>query len=147
MTRPAAATWIAEAALQEALVGLIPQARADIAQAMRLGVSRNARVFVAISMAMVGDAITSEKLADELDKTFPLESRMQRYWIPTVRALVPLQRNHPANAIEALQATSLYELAPFGPGVNGSLPGVRPRTGVPHAPQRRRSRGGVPEDH
>jgi hypothetical protein len=110
---------------------------ADTAQAMRLGVGSNVRVFVAISMAMVGDAIISEKLADELDKTFPLESRMRRYWIPTVRALVPLQRNHPANAIEALQATSLYEPAPFGPGVNG----------VPHAPQRRRSRGAVPEDH
>lgn len=38
----------------------------------------------------------------ELDKTFPLDTMVQRYWLPTIGAAVSLQRKNPRRAIELL---------------------------------------------
>ena len=38
-----------------------------------------------------GDKAGAEKLAAELDKTFPLDTLVQRYWLPTIRAGVALE--------------------------------------------------------
>ena len=103
--------FLLPSALEEALVGLSPQARADADQAVKLRPSRNVQVYAATVMAMVADTIPAEKLADELDKSFPLETRVQRYWLPTVMAL---RRKKAVNAIEALQVTSPYELLHSG---------------------------------
>jgi predicted Zn-dependent protease len=53
----------------------------------------------------------AEKLADELDKNFPLDTMTQRYWLPLIRAAVALQRKDPNRAIELLRVTSGVELA------------------------------------
>jgi hypothetical protein len=52
----------------------------------------------------------AEKLAAELDKTFPLDTLVQRYWLPTIRAGVALERKDPNRAIELLKAASTVEL-------------------------------------
>ena len=49
--------------------------------------------------------------AAELDKTFPLDTLVQRYWLPTMRAAVALERNDPSHAIELLKAVNTVELA------------------------------------
>jgi predicted Zn-dependent protease len=51
-----------------------------------------------------------EKLAAELDKAFPLDTLVQRYWLPTIRAAVALQRKEPDQAVELLEMTSPFEL-------------------------------------
>ena len=56
------------------------------------------------------DTAGAEKLAAELDKTFPLDTLVQRYWLPTIRAAVALQRKDPNRAIEILRATATIEL-------------------------------------
>ena len=45
----------------------------------------------------------AEKLAGELDKAFPLDTLVQRYWLPTIRAAVALQRKDPNRAVELLK--------------------------------------------
>jgi hypothetical protein len=50
-------------------------------------------------------------LAAELDKTFPLDTLVQRYWLPTIRAGVALERQDPNRAIELLQVASMVELS------------------------------------
>ena len=59
-----------------------------------------------------GQAIRAEaeKLAAELDKTFPLDTLVQRYWLPTIRAAVALERKDPNRAVEVLQVASTIEL-------------------------------------
>jgi hypothetical protein len=52
----------------------------------------------------------AEKLAAGLDKTFPLDTRVQRYWLPTIRAAVALKHNDPNRAIELLKVASAIEL-------------------------------------
>jgi tetratricopeptide (TPR) repeat protein len=57
------------------------------------------------------EANAALKLAAELDKTFPLDTLIQRYWLPTIRAGVALERQDPDRAIELLKAASTIELS------------------------------------
>jgi predicted Zn-dependent protease len=49
-------------------------------------------------------------LASVLDKTLPLDTLVQRYWLPTIRAAVALQRKDPNRAIELLKMARPIEL-------------------------------------
>ena len=46
----------------------------------------------------------------ELDKTFPLDTLVQRYRLPTIRAAVALQHKDPNRAIELLERASPIKL-------------------------------------
>src|SRR5579864_1124612 len=52
----------------------------------------------------------AEKLAAELEKTFPLNTLVERYWLPTIRAGVAMERQDPNRAIELLKVASSVEL-------------------------------------
>jgi len=64
-----------------------------------------------LALARAGDTAGAEKLAAELDKAFPLDTRAQRYWLPTIRAGVALERKYPNQAIELLKVASTVELS------------------------------------
>jgi hypothetical protein len=64
----------------------------------------------ALSLARTGDTAAAERLEAELDNPFPLDTIVQRYWLPTIRAAVALQRKDPSRAVELLQVTSEIEL-------------------------------------
>jgi hypothetical protein len=64
----------------------------------------------ALALARSGDTVKAEKLAAELNHSFPSDTLVQKYWLPTVRAAVALEHNAPDNAIEALKASSAIEL-------------------------------------
>jgi eukaryotic-like serine/threonine-protein kinase len=61
-------------------------------------------------LAQAGDSYRAEKLAEDLARRFPLDTLINAYWLPTIRAAIQLAQNHPANAIELLQAAAPYEL-------------------------------------
>jgi predicted Zn-dependent protease len=65
----------------------------------------------ALALARAGDTAGAEKLAAELDKTFPLDTLVQRYWLPTIRAAVALEHQDPDRAIELLKVASTIELS------------------------------------
>ena len=44
------------------------------------------------------------------ERTLPLDTLVQRYWLPTIRAAVALQRKDPNRAIELLKVASTVEL-------------------------------------
>ena len=108
------ASYQAEAALREAEAGNREQARADASAAARLAPNRDVLANAALAMARAGDTLAAEKLADELDKSFPVDTIVQRYRLPTIRAAVALQRKDPNQAIELLQVTSPIELGDLG---------------------------------
>ena len=105
-----AAAYQASAALREAESGNSKQARADCDAALKLAPNRNVRAIAALALARAGDTIGAEKLAAELDKTFPLDTLVQRYWLPTIRAGVALEGKDPNRAIESLKVASAVEL-------------------------------------
>src|ERR1019366_5873903 len=93
--KEAAATYQAAAALREVESGNREQARADADAAVKLAPNRDVRAMAALALARAGDTAGAEKLAAELDKTFPLDTLIQRYWLPTIRAAIALQRKDP----------------------------------------------------
>jgi hypothetical protein len=106
-----AAGYQAVAALREVESGNREQSRADAEAALKLGPNRDVRVIAALALARAGDTAAAEKMAAGLDRTFPLDTLVQRYWLPTIRAGVALQRKDPKGAIELLKVASTIELS------------------------------------
>jgi tetratricopeptide (TPR) repeat protein len=106
-----AASYQAAAALREVESGNHEQARAEAKAALKLAPSRDVCETAALALARAGDTAGAEKLAGELDKAFPLSTLAQKYWLPTIRAGVALERKDPNRAIESLKVASTVELS------------------------------------
>lgn len=115
--RERAAAHQAVAALREVESGNRKQARAEALAAVKLAPNRDVQTNVALTLARAGDTAGAEELAAELDKTFPLDTLVQRYWLPTIRAGVALERKDPNRAVELLNAASPPELGIGGAGL------------------------------
>ena len=109
--KEAAAAYQAAAALREVEAGNREQARAEANAALKLAPNRDVRAMAALALARAGDTAGAEKLAAELDKTFPLDTLVQRYWLPTIRAGVALEGKDPNRAIELLKVPSTSEVS------------------------------------
>jgi tetratricopeptide (TPR) repeat protein len=109
--KESAADYQAAAGLREAGAGNREQARAEAKAALKLAPNRDVRAIVALALARAGDTAGAEKLATELDNAFPLDTLVQRYWLPTIRAAVALERQDPNRAIELLKVASTIELS------------------------------------
>ena len=109
--RETAGIYLGAAALREVESGNAKQARADAAADVKLAAKAD-RPLAALALARAGDTAGAEKLAAELDKSFPPPNTLvQRYWLPSIRAAVALERKDPNRAIELLKATSTIELS------------------------------------
>ena len=106
-----AAGLLAREALHEAEVGEASSARRTAARAMELKPSKMVRVLVALSLAQLGDAERASQMADDLSQYFPVDTLVQRFWLPTIEARIQLQRGSPAKALEVLNSAGAYELA------------------------------------
>jgi tetratricopeptide (TPR) repeat protein len=106
-----AAGYQAEEALRDVESGNREQARAEANAALKLAPNRDVRVMAALVLARAGDTAGAQKLTAELDKTFPLDTMAQRYWLPTIRAAVALGHKDPNGAIELLKVASTIELS------------------------------------
>ena len=105
-----AAAYQAAAALREVEAGNREQAHADAEAAVKLAPNRDVRELAAVALARAGNTAGAEKLAAELDKQFPQDTLVQRYWLPTIRTAVALDRKDPNRALELLKVTSAIEL-------------------------------------
>ncbi len=105
-----AATYQAAAALYEVALGNGDRARADAKAALKLAPNRDVRVIAALTLAQAGDIAAAEKLATELAATYPQDTLVQKYWLPTIRAAIALQHQDPNRAIELLKVVLPIEL-------------------------------------
>ena len=119
--KEAAALWQANAALREAEFGDSISARHDAAAALTLGPGRDVEVLAALAFARSGNAAQAESLGDKLDREFPLNTSLQGYWLPSIRAAINLNTKNPSKAIELLQPAATYELAEPGPLQLGTM--------------------------
>jgi len=115
--KEAAAAYQAAAALRDVESGNREQAHAEASAALKLGPNREVRVMAALALARAGDTAGAEKLAAELEKTFPLDTLVQRYWLPTTRAALALERQDAKRAIDLLKTSRMIELS----GLTGVL--------------------------
>jgi eukaryotic-like serine/threonine-protein kinase len=100
--------------LLEAYFGDSQEARAHADAAARLATNRDTAMMAARDLALAGDVKGAEKLAADLNQRFPLDTEVQRYWLPTIRAAVALDRKNGREAIELLKVVSPYELGAIG---------------------------------
>jgi eukaryotic-like serine/threonine-protein kinase len=112
--KESAAAYQAAAALREVESGNREQARSDANAALKLAQNSSVQVVAALAMARAGDLPGAEKLTSEIDKMSPLDTGIQRYWLPTIRATIALERKDPNRAIELLKDASAIELAGGG---------------------------------
>jgi DNA-binding winged helix-turn-helix (wHTH) protein/Tfp pilus assembly protein PilF len=105
-----AASFQASGGLTEAYLGDLQHARADADAALPLAVNRDAQTAAALALALAGDTEHAEKLTAVLNENFPLDTGVQRMWVPTTRAAIALSHKKPAKAIELLRVVSSYEL-------------------------------------
>jgi tetratricopeptide (TPR) repeat protein/predicted Ser/Thr protein kinase len=117
-----AASYQARAGLREVESGNREQARAEAIAALKLAPNRDVRDMAALILARAGDSAGAEKLAAELDKTFPRDTMVQRYWLPTIRAAVSLERKDPNRAIELLKMGNMIELGVPAQGIGALYP-------------------------
>jgi Tfp pilus assembly protein PilF/predicted Ser/Thr protein kinase len=108
--KESAASYQGESALREVEAGNKEQARTEANAALKLAPNRDVQAMAALALARAGETAGAEKLATELDKTFPLDTLVQRYWLPTIRASVAMERNDPNLAAELLKETRAIEL-------------------------------------
>jgi len=117
-SKESAAGYQAEAAMHEVEMGDRVRARSDAKAALSLGPNRDIRAIVALVLARLGDTVAADKLASEIDATSPLDTLVQNYWLPSIRAAVALQHKDPNHGLELLRVTSTIELSQPTSGLN-----------------------------
>ena len=105
-----AATLQMKAALREAEFGNGAQVRSETASALAVSPTISIRILVALALARAGDSDRAQKMADDLQKENALNTMINGYWLPTIRAAVEINRKNPEKAIQILQAATPYEL-------------------------------------
>jgi hypothetical protein len=112
----------ASAAVRETLFGYPAEARKRATSALELSKGRDVEYQVAMAMALIGDAPRVQALANDLSKQFAEATVVQFKELPTLHALLALNRNEPLKAIEALQLATPYELGIMAMGGAGLYP-------------------------
>jgi serine/threonine protein kinase/tetratricopeptide (TPR) repeat protein len=105
-----AAGWRLQAALREAEIGNASVANKMTSDALRLSAGRDVEVLAALAFARSRDVAQAQEIADKLEQEFPLNTMIQSYWLPVIRAAIALERGNAEQAIAALQPASSYEL-------------------------------------
>jgi serine/threonine protein kinase/Flp pilus assembly protein TadD len=108
--RETAALWQMNAALREAEFGEATAARKTMAAALALASNHDTQILSALVLARTGDLTRAKSIADDLSRRFPLDTLLNGYWLPTIRAAIEIQQRNPARAIELLHAALPYEL-------------------------------------
>jgi eukaryotic-like serine/threonine-protein kinase len=81
------------------------------ATALKTVSNRDGKLYLALAFARAGNTEQARKMADALDQNSPLDTLIQNYSLPTIRAAMKLNANDPAGAIAALQPSLKYELS------------------------------------
>lgn len=102
-----AAEWQAHAALREAELGDVVEARQQATAA--LATAEDIQEVAALALARAGDVVAARTTADDLAKRSPTDLWLNNYWLPSIRAAIEINRENPARAIEALEITRPYE--------------------------------------
>jgi DNA-binding winged helix-turn-helix (wHTH) protein/tetratricopeptide (TPR) repeat protein len=115
--------WNAEPryALWEAESGDSSRGRQTAVTVLKTVNDRDGKLYLALALARAGNTEQAGKIADAVDQDFPLDTLVQNYSLPTIRAAMKLNANDPAGAIAVLQPSLKYELS-FNFSFNGLYP-------------------------
>ena len=104
-----AASFEAESAVRDALIGDRDAARRQARAALGLSIARGVQAMAATALALAGDSVQATRLGADLAKHFPQDTMVQLNYIPVIKAAIAL-RGNPTKALEALAPAERYEL-------------------------------------
>jgi DNA-binding winged helix-turn-helix (wHTH) protein/tetratricopeptide (TPR) repeat protein len=104
-----AGLWEAGAAVREALYGNTAEARQRAEAALKLSRNREVEYGAAFALARSGGDTQAEALVDDIQRRFPEDTAARFSYLPTLKAILALQRGDAARAIEELQITIPYQ--------------------------------------
>jgi tetratricopeptide (TPR) repeat protein len=105
-----AAIWQGIAALREAALGNVQEARADADRVLEIAPnSRDAQTLAILVLARTGDQRRSQTLLDDLAAANVSNTVVQSAWLPTIRAQMALMNQKPAQALESLETVKPFE--------------------------------------
>jgi tetratricopeptide (TPR) repeat protein len=112
-----------DSALREAEFNNISRSRQEITSALAEAPTRDVSVLAALALSRIGDVDRAERMAHDLAQRFPLNTAINRYWLPVIHASIEMRRKNPAKALDDLRTTAEYELGTPLPQfeVGGSL--------------------------
>ncbi len=109
--REAAGLCLAQEAIREAEIGNSARARDFISKALHLSHDQNVVALAALVMARTGDALKAISFAEQLDKDYPSNTFIQKYWLPIIRAETELHQNKASQAVDTLSIAGPLEWA------------------------------------
>jgi eukaryotic-like serine/threonine-protein kinase len=116
-----AALWQVNAAVRDAEFGNASPARQEATAALSLVAGKDVRSLAALASARASDAAQAQKLAESLNKEFPLDTIVQGYWLPSIRAAIEINAKNATRAVQILQTAAPYELGQCEPFQVGML--------------------------
>ena len=99
-------------------VGIAPKARDLAGSSAALGHGRSNLGPAAVALAMAGDAARAQSIVQDLGRRCPDDTLLHSVMIPSVTAILAINRKAPDQATEALKVAAPYEM--------GTVPGMFP---------------------
>ena len=109
-SKETAALWQVNAALREVELGNTAIAKQGVAAALSLSSGRNVKLFASLAWSRVGESAHAKTLAEELEKSYPSDTILKVYWMPTIKAAMELDAKNPRQAVVSLEPAAPYEL-------------------------------------
>jgi eukaryotic-like serine/threonine-protein kinase len=120
-SKETAALWQVYSALHEAEFGNATAAKQAVAAALTLAPGRDVKLFAALALARAGDSARARAIVEELEKSYPSQTMLKVYWLPTIKASIELNSNNAAQALVFLEATAPYDLGQAPPWQYGTM--------------------------
>jgi eukaryotic-like serine/threonine-protein kinase len=108
--------------LREAELGNADAAKQEVAAALALSPGRDVKVVAALTLARIGDAPRAKALAEELEKSYPTNTMMKLYWLPTINAAIDVNKGNSSQAVVDLEPAAPYEFGAAGTFINYVYP-------------------------
>jgi predicted Zn-dependent protease len=124
--RERAGLWEAGAAVREALFGNVAEGKKRAGDALKLSRDREAEYGAAFALALSGDVVPAQELADDMERRFPEDTAVRFSYLPTIRALLALNRRERERALELLQVAVPDELGVPRSSVSGLFGALYP---------------------
>src|SRR5271165_1288433 len=121
-----AAIFQAGSAVWEGFFRNSTPARTSAAAALKISNDKEAEYGAAFGLALSGDSVRAQALADDLEKRFPEDTSNRFSYLPSLEVLLALNRGEPSRAIEILQVAVPNELGTQRSWIHGNFGALYP---------------------
>ena len=121
-----AAIFQAGRAVWEGFFGNSAAARTSAMAALKISNDKEAEYGAAFGLALSGDSVRAQALADDLEKRFPEDTSVRFSYLPSLRGLLAVNHGEPARAVELLQVAVPYELGTQRSWIHGNFGALYP---------------------